>query len=194
MKKTALISGIVFVLFLFISHGLQAKGFYRYGPGIENDHYDLDLTLEQMEKIDILELELEKELVPLIAKLRSNYLVFDELETQRNPDPTRINNVWDVIYRLEEDIQNKEILHENKIRDLLTEEQKAVFNSYYAYGTNLYGRGGFSRGYFGRRAGQLGYCNSCFLRGVRYYRRPCGVGLGRWCRWNDNRVEWNWKR
>jgi len=255
MKKMALISGMVIVSCLFISHGLHAQRFYRYGPTIEDDYYDLNLTQEQMEKIDTLEFELEKELSPLIAKLRSNYVVLNELEAQRNPDPKRINNVWDVIYRLEDDIRNKEILHEKKIRDLLTEDQKAVFDSYYAYSTNPYGKGGFGRGYFGsgprglrsgnngyggygygagmgrnytgrgagrldrgyygygrgisrgynmnrgnfglgigRGAGQLGYANNRFLRGVRYGRGPCGAGLGRWYRGNYNRSGWNWKK
>jgi hypothetical protein len=248
MKKTALISGMLLVSFLFISRGLHAQGFYRYGPGIEDDYYELNLTKEQMEKIDRLELELEKELSPLVAKLRSNYVVLDELEAQRNPDPTRINDVWDVIYRLKDDIRDKEILHEKNIRDLLTEDQKVVFDSYYAYDTNPYGRGGIGRGYlgrgfrgfrgdnygyggygysagmgrnylgrgagrlgrgyygygrgiarsydrnmgyFGRGIGQLGYGNGRFLRGVRYGRGPCGAGLGRWYRWNYNRVGWN---
>ena len=200
MKKMALISGMVLVSFLFISHGLYAQRYYRYGPAIEDDYYDLNLTREQMEKIDILELELEKELSPLISKLRSNYVVLNELETQRSPDPSKINNVWDVIYRLEDDIRNKEILHEKKIRDLLTEDQKAVFDSYYACGTNPYGRGGFGRGYFGSgprgfwggNYGYGGYGNGRFSRGIRYGRGPCGAGLGRWYRTSYSRGRWNW--
>ena len=250
MKKTALISGMIFVSFLFISHGLYAQRYYRYGPGIQDDYYDLNLTQEQMEKIEILELDFEKKLSPLVAKLRSNYVVLDELETQRNPDPTRINNAWRVIYQLEDDIRNKEILHEKKIRDLLTEDQKAIFDSYYEYSLNPYGRGGLGRGYFGpgfrgfrggnygyggygygarigryyfgrgagrlgrdyygyrravsrgysmnrgnvgrgvgRGAGQLGYGRGRFFQGVRYGRGPCGAGLGRWYRWNNN-IAW----
>ena len=182
MKRTALISGIFLILFLFISQGLHAQRFYRYGPAIEDDYYDLNLTREQMEKIEILELDLEKELSPLVAKLRSNYVVLDELEAQRNPDPKKINNVWDVIYRLEDDIQNKEILHEKRIRDLLTEEQKAIFDSYYAYGTNPYGRGGFGRGYFGPgfrgfRAGNYGYGGYGYGAGIG--RNYLGRGAGR---------------
>jgi len=249
MKKAALLCGMGLILFVFISQGLCAQRFYRYGPPMEDDYYELNLTKEQMEKIDKLDLELEKELSPLVAKLRSNYVVLDELEAQRSPDPTRINKVWDVIYGLEDNIRNKEILHEKKIRDLLTEDQKAVFDSYYSYDTSPYGRGGFgrgyfgpgfrgfrggnygyggygygagigrnylgrgadrlgrgyygygrgiargydrNRGYFGRGAGQLGYGNGRFLRGARYGRGPCGLGLGRWYRWNDYRGGWNW--
>ena len=177
MKKMALISGMVFVSFLFISQGLYAQRFYRD---------DLNLTREQMEKIDILELELEKALSPLISKLRSNYVVLDELEAQRSPDPTKINNVWDVIYRLEDDIRNKEILHEKKIRNLLTEDQRAVFDSYYAYGTDTYGRGGFGyggygygagmgRNYSGRGAGRLARGYYGYGRGIaRGYNRNMG--------------------
>jgi hypothetical protein len=186
MKKMALISGMVFVSFLFITQGLYAQRFYRDSPIIEDDYYDLNLTREQMEKIDILELELEKELSPLISKLRSNYVVLDELEAQRSPDPTKINNVWDVIYRLEDDIRNKEILHEKKIRNLLTEDQRAVFDSYYAYGTDTYGRGGFGyggygygagmgRNYSGRDAGRLARGYYGYGRGIaRGYNRNMG--------------------
>ncbi len=252
MKKMALISGMVIVSCLFISHGLHAQRFYRDSPPIEDDYYDLNLTQEQMEKIDTLEIELEKEILPLISKLRSNYIVLDELEAQRSPDPTKIEKMWDVIYALEDDIQNKEILHEKKIRDLLTEDQKAIFDAYYSYGPDPYGRGGFGRGYFGRgfrgfRGGNYGYGgydygarmgSNYFGRGAgrlgrgyygygrgiakgygmnrgnfglgagllygpnnnryyprsRYGRGPCGAGLGRWYRWNYNRVGWNWKK
>jgi len=171
MKKMALVSGLVFISFLFISPGLYAQRVYRDGPIIEDDYYDLNLTQEQLAKIDTLELELEKEISPLIAKLRSNYVVLDELEAQRNPDPTKINNVMDVIYKLEDDIQNKEILHEKKIRGLLTEEQRAIFDAYYAYGTDFYGRGGSGRGYFG--PGPRG------LRSGNYGYGGYGAGLGR---------------
>ncbi|NOR16053.1 MAG: hypothetical protein GQ544_10125, partial [Candidatus Aminicenantes bacterium] len=70
MKKMALVSGVVFVSILFISHGLYAQRIYIDDPGIEDEYYELNLTKEQRENIDKLELELEKELSPLISKLR----------------------------------------------------------------------------------------------------------------------------
>ncbi len=162
MKKIALISCMVFISFLFISQGLLAQRYYRGDPGIEDDYYDLNLTRQQMEKIDKLELELERELSPLISKLRSNYMELDELETQGSYDPTKIKKIWDMINKLEDDIGNKEISHEKKIRDLLTQEQRIIFDSYYGYGLNHSGRGAFGRGYFGRgfrgsRGGNYGY-------------------------------------
>jgi len=137
--------------------------------------------------MDKLELDLEKELSPLISKLRSNYGVLDELEAQRAPDPTKMDNVWDVIYRLEDDIQNIEISHEKKIRDLLTEDQRAIFDSYYGYGQNPYDRGGFGRGYFkrglrGNRGGNYGYGR--YRYGAGMGRNYLGRGDGRLYRGN----------
>jgi len=177
MKKIALISGMVFISFLFISQGLLAQRYYRGGPGIEDDYYDLNLTREQTEKIDKLEFELEKELSPLISKLRSNYMDLDKLEAQGSYDPAKIKKIWDMIDKLEDDIGNKEISHEKKIRDLLTPEQRITFDSYYGYGLNHYGRGGFGRGYFGRgfrgsRGGNYGY-------GAGMERNYLGRGTGR---------------
>jgi len=187
MKKIALISCMVFISFLFISQGLLAQRYYRGGPGIEDDYYDLNLTREQMEKIDKLELELEGELSPLISKLRSNYMELDELEAQGSYDPTKIKKIWDMINKLEDDIGNKEISHEKKIRDLLTQEQRIIFDSYYGYGLNHYGRGGFGRGYFGRgfrgsRGGNYGYGagmgRNYLGRGGRLGRSYYGYGRG----------------
>jgi len=55
MKKTAIISGLVFISLLLVSQGLFA---------------------------------------------------------QRSPDLTKIEKIWDAIYKLEYEIQNKEILHD----------------------------------------------------------------------------------
>lgn len=176
MKKIALISGAVIVLLLFISHGLYAQRIYRDDPRIEDDYYDLKLTQEQLEKIDLLEIELEKELSPLFSRLRASYFELDELEAQRNPDPTQIKKIWDAIFNLEDDIQNKEISHEKMIKDLLTEDQRAIFDSYYAYGTNPYRRSGFGRRYsgFGSRGFREGnYAYGRYGGGMRrnYLRR-----------------------
>ena len=124
-----------------------------------------------MEKIYKLEIELEKELSPLFSELRSNYMELDELEAQRSSDPTKINKIWDVIYKLEDDIRNKEISHEKKIRDLLTKDQKALFDSYFGYCLNPSGRGGFGRGYFG--------CRFRGFRGGNYGYGRYGYGAGR---------------
>ena len=159
MKRIALVSGMVLVSFLIISLDLHAQRPYRSDPGIDNDYYDLNLTREQVEKIEQLELELDKELSPLFSKLRSNYMKLDELEAQISPDLTKIEKMWDRIYQLEDDIEDKEILNERKIRGLLTIDQRAVFDSYYTNEMDTYGRNEFDRGYFrrGYRRADRGY-------------------------------------
>ncbi|MFC2165431.1 Spy/CpxP family protein refolding chaperone [Acidobacteriota bacterium] len=185
MKKTALISGMVFISFLIISQGLYAQRFHRYETRIDNNYYDLELTREQLEKIDQLELELEKELSPLFSKLRANFEELDEEETQMRPDQLKIEKIWDRIYRLDDDIQDKEILHERKIRGLLTEDQKAVFDSYYRDEMGTYGRNELGRGYFGpgyRRddRGYYGTRRSDYRVGIgRGYRGRGAGGMGR---------------
>ena len=152
MKKIAIISGMVFISFLFISQGLFAQRYYRNDPRIDDYYYGLNLTREQIEKINRLELELEKELLPMFYKLRLNYLELDNLEAQRNPDRTQIEKILNAIYKFEDEIQKKEILNEEKIRGLLTEDQRAVLDSYYGYG----------RGYLGRGLGRFGRGNYAY--------------------------------
>jgi hypothetical protein len=176
MKKTAVISGVVLISFLFISQVLFAQRYYRDDPRIEDYYYGLNLTREQIEKINRLELDLEKELLPLFYELRSNYLELDNLETQRNPDRAQIEKVLDKIYKVEDEIQKKEISNEEKIRGLLTEDQRALLDSYYSYDRGYF-RGGLGR--FGR--GDYGYGGYRYgaLRGGNFWRRGAGwTGLG----------------
>jgi Spy/CpxP family protein refolding chaperone len=180
MKKTFIISFVIVISFLFISQQLFAQRYYRNNPRINNDPYDLNLTQKQLEKMDKLEIELEKSLSPLFSKLRTNYLKLDELELQRSPNNPKIDKVWEEIYTLEEEIEKKEIAHEENIRGLFTEDQRAVFNSYYGYGMGTdrgyydRGQGGMGQGYYsrGRGIGTMG--QGYYSRGRSY-----GAGNGR---------------
>ena len=199
MKKIALISSLVLVTFLFLCQGLYAQRSYRYNPGVDEEYFDLNLTQAQMSQIDRLELELEKEISPLLLKLRAKYIELDELEMQRNADPDKLEKAWETVTQLEQEIEAKELAHEKKIRDLLTEEQKVLYDAYFRTGPDPNGRGYYgplTRGYggygygmgrgrigMGRGLGRLGFGNSGYGRGLsrgygvnqRYY----GRGLGR---------------
>jgi len=214
MKKTAIISGLVFISLLFISQGLFSQGYLRGDPGIEENYCLYNLTQEQMGKIDKLDLELEKELLPLFSKIRSIYMELEELEAQRNPDITKIEKIWETIFKYENDIQNKELLYDKKIRDLLTEEQKASIDSFSAYGRGGFGRGNIGRGYerygvglgqnyMGRGAGRLGrgfYGNgNAVNRGYGRNLGYLGQGTGRISYGNVRGVRygrgrWNWDK
>jgi len=192
MKKMAKISSLVFISFLLVSQGLFAQGNLRGGPGIQSDYCPLNLTQEQLEKIDKLDLAFEKELSPLFSKLKSIYMELEELEAQRSPNLTKMEEIWDTIYKHEVDIRKKEMLHEEKIRALLTEEQKASIDSFAAYGRGGFGRGNIGRGYgrygvgmgqnyMGRGVGMLGRGNYGYGRNMG----NLGQGTGRMGYGND---------
>ncbi len=206
MKKSVQIFGIVFISFVFFSQGLWAQRIYRDDPRAADPFAFLNLTQEQMVKIDKLDLELENEFAPMFSKLRSAYFDLEELEFQKNPDQSAIDKKWAMIQKLETDIQNREALYDEKIQSVLTKEQLALLDSYsYQPERNLYGRGGYGqgfygrgggrgygRGYVGRGAGRLGagrlgagYYNN--YNTLRLGRGPCGAGLGRWYRWDYRR-------
>ena len=154
MKKRTVISAMVFISFFFFVQGVSAQRYYRQDSGTTEDNQRLNLTQEQVEMIDTLELELEKDLFLLNSQLRSNWMRLEELEAQRSQDPTEMRKILDVIYKLENEMQNKEIQHQNKIRDVLTEDQKALLDSYETPGLNIYGREAFGGGYIGRGYGR----------------------------------------
>lgn len=177
MKKLVLIFGIVFISFVLFSQGLWAQRIYRNDPQAADPFTFLNLTQEQMAKIDKLDLELENELSPMFSKLRSAYFDLEELEFQRDPDQSAIDKKWAMIQNLETEIQNREALYDEKIQSVLTKEQLALLDSY-SYqpgqpGRNLYGRGGYGQGFYGRGGGR-GY-------GLGYYaygRNRTALGLG----------------
>ena len=208
MKRFALVFGIVFISLLVFSQGIWAQRIYRDDPRAANPFTFLNLTQEQMEKIDKLDLELDNELSPMFSKLKSAYFDLEELEYQRNPDQTAIDKKWAAIQNLETEIQNREALYDEKIRSLLTAEQQKLLDSYYyPPRQDLYRRGGLGQGYYGRGgrgygrnrtpygvgsdvgrgAGRLGagYYNNYST--LRLGRGPCGAGLGRWYRWDYRR-------
>jgi len=155
MRKSVLIFGIVFISLILFSQGLWAQRIYRDDPRAADPFALLNLTQEQMAKIDKLDLDLENELSPMFSQLRSAYFDLDEMEYQRNPDQTAIDKQWAMIQKLEIEIQNKEALYDEKIQSVLTREQLALLDSYtYQPGRNFYGRSGYGQGFYGRGGGR----------------------------------------
>lgn len=212
MRNNALIIAIGLIFIISVSPELLAQ----------SNYYNLRLTENQIKKIEELELNLEKEISPLISKLRINNLKLRQLFDRANPDEKKIETLINEIDRIEYSIMEKERSHDEKIRNLLTEEQKAIFDSYLrdygyggipyerraarsgvaGYGRGYYGRGigrGNGRGFYGQRLGRLGRTN---LRGygrgfygrTRLGRGPCGLGLGRfsWRNYGLRRGRWDW--
>jgi hypothetical protein len=189
MKRYFFISVLILLSTLMISNIMLAQRYYR--DALSDEYlYELNLTDVQIKAINKLEIQLEKELTPFLSELRNLYIELDELELQRNPDSKEIDRLIEKIEGLEDEVIQKEVQLEKKIRDLLTEEQKAVFDNYYGYEAYLgpgmgrfgYGlcpyryRGGLG---WGPARGGRGYYGYGRYNGRLYGRFGYGRGLGR---------------
>ena len=214
MRKYLTVSGLVLISILFISNLMFAQRYPR-DPLSDEYLYELNLTDEQVKAINKLEIKYEKELNPILFELRKLYVKLDELEMQRSPDREARDKLIGKIEGMEDKVTEKEIELESKIRDLLTEEQRAVLDSYDRYGAYFrpgLGRFGcglgpyrFRGGYGwapgrGGGRGPYGYGYGWYNRGYglynrRYYQRygyGRGLGQGRLGRYYNLRF-WRWR-
>jgi len=222
MRKNILIIAIGLIFIISTSQVLLAQRYSRDNQFWQRDYdlYDLKLTESQLIKIDELELNLEKEISPLLSKLRLKDLELRQLSNRANPNEQKIESKINEIIKIDDAITEKESSYNEKVRNLLTKEQKAILDSYYrdfGYGRGFYGREagrfgqagygrgfyrqgmdrGYGRGYYGQGLGRLGWNNSRgygrgFYSGIRLGRGPCGQGLGRltWRNYGYGRGWW----
>lgn len=206
MRKNVLVIALGIVFIISISQVILAQRYFRDDQyrHRDSDYFDLKLTETQRIKIEELELNLEKEISPLLSELRVKDLELQHLYNRANPDEQKIETKINEIIKIENALAEKESSYYEKVRNLLTEEQKRIIDSYYrdfGYGRDFYGRGvgrfnqavygrgfyrqgmarGFGRGYYGQGQGRLGWND---LRG--YGRGYYGRGQGR-LGWNDLR-------
>jgi hypothetical protein len=193
MRKNVLVIALGIVFIISISQVILAQRYfrddqYRYR---DYDYYDLKLTETQRIKIEELELNLEKEISPLVSELRIKDLELQQLYNRANPDEQKIETKINEIIKIENAIAEKESSYYEKVRNLLTKEQIGIIDSYYrdfGYGRDFYGRGAgrfgqavYGRGLYGRGQGRLGWSDP---RG--YGRGYYGQGQGR-LGWSDPR-------
>ena len=196
MRKNILVIALGIIFIISISQVVLAQRYYRDNPYQQRDYdyYDLKLTETQRIEIEELELNLEKEISPLLSELRVKDLELQQLYNRANPDEQKIETKINEIVKIENAIAEKESSYIEKIRNLLTKEQKGIIDSYsrdFGYGRDFYGRGAgrfgqanygrgfYGQGYYGRGQGRLGRSD---LRGYGrgYYGRGYyGRGQGR---------------
>jgi len=144
-------------------------------PGMDPYYdYDLELTSEQIQQIEEMELKFQKEILPLESDLDMQYLEMRRMIAQ-NEEQAKIDAKLDRIDKMEIELDQKYQAHRTRIRDLLTDRQKMLFDEQGGLGMGLgwnYGRGyapGYGRGY------GLGYGRG-YAPG---YGRSYGLGYGR---------------
>ncbi|MGD8534604.1 MAG: Spy/CpxP family protein refolding chaperone [Candidatus Aminicenantes bacterium] len=170
MRKNILVIALGIIFIMSISQVVLAQRYYRDNPYRyrDYDYYDLKLTETQRIKIEELELNLEKEISPLLSELRVKDLELQQLYNRANPDEQKIETKINEIIKIENAIAEKESSYYEKVRNLLTEEQKGIIDSYYR-------DFGYDRDFYGRRAGRFGQA----FYGRGFYRQDIGGGYGR---------------
>jgi hypothetical protein len=163
--------------------GLAQRRLPRMSPYYD---YDLELTSEQIRQIEEMEFKFQQEILPLETDLEMQYLEIRRMDAQ-NAEQAKIDAKLDKIDKMEIELDQKYQAHQMKIRDLLTDRQKMLFDQEGGLGMGLgldYGRGyapGYERGYgpgYGRGYGR-GYAPG-YGRGIgRGYGRGYAPGYGR---------------
>jgi len=239
MKKYKVIS-VIFVLFLFsfselgfsqpFGRGMgRGMGWWSAGcpyagylaPGTANltgypfANYPnlLNLAQEQINKLNEIQTKFQSENAALLNSLNQKNLELQNLTIVQPLDQTAINFKIDEISKVQAELQKKVLAYTEDVRNILTEQQKAIVNSnnlgyewaLSPYGGLPYGQGlglgmapGYTQGYTGgflpgmQGMGYGGYYGRNVLGGPRLGRGPCGMGLGRagalgriggWSRW-----------
>ncbi len=174
MKKRHILTSALAILVLVTAPGVWAQPYSGYGPGFQSDYHwreQVNLTAEQQEKIDRLQQEFYKETDALKAELDDQYRKLDELEMNPAAARSSLDKTWDRITELQNSLDEKWESHQEKIRDILTPEQRQRLDSLgYGYGPGFIGTTGYGRGGGGYYRGGRGFPRG----GSGYYRNEGG--------------------
>lgn len=102
-----------------------------------------DLTEEQQAKMQELRLQLEKDTLPLKTKVQSLRADLKIAMTAETFDEGKANNLVYQIQKVQSEMQMKHLLHQRAVRDILTPEQRKVFDLHLLSGRGAGRFGGF---------------------------------------------------
>lgn len=144
-------TGNLFVITIALIFALNFQSFAQRGQGrAQNNCANLpELTQEQQTKIQDLR-------TAQIAQTTAHRARMDELRAQKqsmriaeNPDMNQINAIIDQMSALRAEHMKATVAHQQSIREILTPEQRVVFDSRTANGPRFENKAG-NRGNFGR--------------------------------------------
>ena len=104
----------------------------------------LDLSDDQIQKVEEIRLELQKESLPTINKIGEKRAQLKTLISESGDIP-KISLLIDEIGQLQISLQKQRVNHHMKIRELLTDDQKIKFDSH--FGNQFASGGGHSRSF-----------------------------------------------
>lgn len=140
MKRINLTTVFTLLLVAGLMAAFQAKSQQMNGNGRHNgmqrnmgpmmEHHEAipNLTEDQKQKIDQLDLAFDKTTLPYHNDIREKEAHLQTLLTQDNADMNQINKTIDDIGTLRTKIRKERVATDLKIRGLLTDDQKVVFD------------------------------------------------------------------
>ena len=150
----------------------------------------LNLTQEQINKLNEIQTKFQSENAALLNNMNQKNLELQALIMSQTTDQTVLSAKIDEINKIQAEIQKKVLAYTDDVRNILTEQQKAIVNSNnlgYGWALNPYSNGlGFGlRAGYGTGIGYWGYQSygRNVMGGPRLGRGPCGMGLGRGGGW-----------
>jgi Spy/CpxP family protein refolding chaperone len=167
---------MLLITLAFIAINIQAqRGYYgmpsdmRYSQdSMRQAHNRLNLTDDQEKKISELRTANQKEMMAFRNDMAITEAELQKYRSADKPDMTQINKTIDEIGKLRTDMQKKRVSHELAVRNLLTEEQKAIYDT--RRGSMAQGFGKDMNGYRGKNDGpgkspmRPGYPNQRMMR------------------------------
>lgn len=162
------------------------------GYGYQNAYYPQapNLSQEQIIKINEIQMKFQTENLDLLNGLQRKNLELQNLLMVQPVDQAATNYKIEEINKLQAELQKKMLAQSEKMRNVLTDEQKALYGTAgVSPGSPMYGMGvgvgvGMMRGGFGmgrRGRGMVGMSRGFYGQGMVGWggRGPCGMGLGR---------------
>ena len=166
MKKGTIIFGVLIAFILTAVQPGLAQRYYRQGMWPDTG---MNLTEEQLAKIQELRLEFQQAILPMQSQIQTQYMKMRGMYYQ-NTKQEDADAVYANIEKLEMELDQKFHAHQQQIRNILTNEQKVLFDQWggLGFGAGLGYGAGFGRGWRGNPGRGQGW----------------GMGMGRGGAWN----------
>ncbi len=165
LNRNVMIKSVLFMVFLTSGIIAAQGGPNRYGQGegrgnkLGYGHGGmrceqlLNLTEDQKTEIENLKIPHRKEMLNLNTQLMEKRAKLNTLLIADNPDMKAINSVIEDMGKTRTAIQKGRISHRMKVRSLLNDEQKVIFDANMLKGRK--GMGGFGPSRSGRGTGKM---------------------------------------
>lgn len=122
-------NNLIIVMLILIGGLIAQPGGFGPGMGLSwND--ELNLTTDQIKQIEQFRNEFLKEQIDLRAAMQKMRIDLQELLRADDPDQKAINSLLDEIQDKELTMNKLRVAHHLQVRELLTDEQKALFDQH----------------------------------------------------------------